>query len=195
MRDLFVMSTSIRFRGRDGLRSGVEKFLRVGISSAETRQKIGQIEDLLVTDQVKNIRHRGIVAAARVVLVFPQRLHEVVLALAGKTGNILFTRVIPVMAEVTAVLLDERPGPFHAGGIDGTGRRLGRRQLGKVSRHVAQIVVLESLHYLVHRFNDAQLFPEHEQLDREVEGRLTAERGHLGNCRLSVRTVAGEAWS
>ena len=99
------------------------------------------------------------------------------------------------MAEVAAVLLGERPGPFHARGIDGTGRRLRRRQLRKVRRHAAQIVVVESLHHLVHRFDDAQLFPEHEQLDGQVEGRLTAERGHLGNCRLSVRAVAGEAWS
>src|SRR6266850_4708137 len=114
-----------------------QSFFRHGILSTETREKIGEIADLLVADRVKHIRHRGIVAAARVVFVFAQRLHEVVLALAGKTGNILFTRVIPVMAEVTAVLIDERPGPFYAGGIDGTGRRLGRRQLGKGSRHVA----------------------------------------------------------
>ena len=163
--------------------------------SAETSQQVGQIGNLLVTDRVKNIRHRGIVAAARVVLVFPQRLHEVVLALAGKAGNILFTGIVPVVAEVAAVLLDERPGLFHAGGVDGTAGRLGRRQLRKVRRHIAQIVVPEPLHHLVHRFDDAQFFPEHQQLDGEVESRLTAERGHLGVCRLPFGAVAGEAWS
>lgn len=65
------------------------------------------------------------------------------------------------MAEVTSVLLDERLGPFHAGGISGAAGRLRRRQLGNEIRHVAQIVVPQSLHHLVHRFDDAQLFPEH----------------------------------
>lgn len=159
-----------------------------------TSQKVGEIEDLPVADQVKNIRHRGIVAAARVVLVFPQRLDEVVLALAGEAGNILFTGIIPVMAEVTSVLLDECPGPFHAGGISGVAGGPRRRQLRKVGRHIAQIVVPESSHHLVHRFDDAQPFPKHEQLDGEVESRLTAERGHFGNCRLPFLAVAGEAW-
>src|SRR5215467_5918181 len=82
--------------------------------SAETREKISEIEDLLVADRVEYIRHRGIVAAARVVLVFPQRLREVVLTLAGKAGHVLFTRIMRVMTEIAAVLLDERPGQFHA---------------------------------------------------------------------------------
>ena len=43
--------------------------------------------------------------------------------------------------------------------------------------------------------DDAQFFPEHQQLDGEVESRLTAERGHLGVCRLPFGAVAGEAWS
>src|SRR4029450_12987025 len=98
--------------------------------------------------------------------------------------------IVPVMAEVTAVLLDERPGPFHAGGICGTGDRLWRWQLRNVSRHVAQIVVPESLHHVV--LDNPQFFPEHDQLDREVEGRLPPEGGHLGNCRLSARAVTGE---
>src|SRR5713226_1396225 len=75
----------------------------------QTSQKVSQVEDLLVADQVKNIRHRGVVAAARVVLVFPQRLDEVVLALAGQAWNVLFSGIIPGMAEVAMVLLDERP--------------------------------------------------------------------------------------
>jgi hypothetical protein len=53
------------------------------IVSAQPRQEVGQIEDLLVADQVQHIRHRGVVAAARVVLVFAPRLDEIVLALAG----------------------------------------------------------------------------------------------------------------
>src|SRR5262245_54801334 len=163
--------------------------------SAETGEVIGEIEDLLVADRVEYIRHRGIVTAARVVLVFPQRPHQVILALAGQAGNILFTGIVRVMAEVEAVLLDERPRPFHAGGIGGTVGRLGRRQLRKLRRHIAQIVVSESLHHLIHRFDDPQLLSKHDELDGQVEGRLTSEGGHLGNYRLSVRAVAGETWS
>jgi len=45
----------------------------------------------------------------------------------------------------------------------------------------------------VHQLDDAQPFPEHEQLDGEEEGRLTAERRHLGRRRLPHLTVTGEA--
>src|SRR5215510_3297471 len=68
--------------------------------SADARQEVGQIEDLLVSDRVQHVRHRGIVGPARVVLVFPQGLHQVVLALAGQAGNALLAGIIAVVAEV-----------------------------------------------------------------------------------------------
>src|SRR5262245_13414405 len=160
--------------------------------SAETREKIGEIEDLLVADRVEYIRHRGIVAAARIVLVFPQRLHEVILALAGKAGHVLLTGIIPLVAEVATVLFDERPGPLHALGID-RASNFRRRQFRKVSRHAAQIVIRESLHHLIHRLDHSQLLPKHDELDGEVEGGLTPEGGDLGDYRLPARAVAGEA--
>jgi hypothetical protein len=165
---------------------------RTATFSAETREKIGEIEDLLVADQVEYIRHRGIVAAARVVLVFPQRLHEVILALAGKAGHVLLTGIIPLVAEVATVLFDEGPGPLHALGID-RASNFRRRQFCEVSRDVAQIVIRESLHHLVHRLDHSQLLPKHDELNGKVEGRLTPEGGDLGNYRLPTRAVAGEA--
>src|SRR5262249_3468729 len=102
--------------------------------SAETREKIGEIEDLLVADRVEYIRHCGIVAAARVVLVFPQRLHEVILALAGKAGHVLLTGIIPLVAEVATVLFDERPDPLHALGI-GRASNFKPRQFPNVNPH------------------------------------------------------------
>ena len=152
---------------------------------------MGQIEDLLVVDQVQNVRHRGIVGTARVVFVFPQRPHQVVLPLSGQAGNTLFTRIIPIVAEVAAVLLDEGLGPFHAGGIGGIAGRWRRWQLRNGVRQAAQIVVAEPLRHPVHDFDDAHSFPEHEQLDEEVESRLSAERGHVGDNRLPFLAVAG----
>jgi hypothetical protein len=53
------------------------------------REKIGEVTDLLVGDGVEDFRHRGVVAAPRIVLIFAQRLHEVVLTLAGEPWDIL----------------------------------------------------------------------------------------------------------
>ena len=60
------------------------------------------------------------------------------------------------------------------------------------TRNVAQIVIRESLHRLVHRFDDAQFVAEHEQLNGEVENRLPAEGWYLGNDCLAGGAVAGE---
>src|SRR5215475_16190966 len=119
----------VDFNFRIGTDFGVgRKSCCTAVFSAKTGQKVGEIKDLLVIDRVEDISHRGVVAATRVVLVFPQCFHEVVLALAGEARNILFAGIIQVMAKVTAVLLDERPRPFHAGGIGGTASRLRRWQ-------------------------------------------------------------------
>ena len=84
---------------------------------------------MLVADRVKYVRHRGVIAAARVVFVFAQRLDEVVLALAGQAWNVLITGIISLMAEVAAVLLDEGAGTVHAAGIDRSIERFRRRKL------------------------------------------------------------------
>jgi hypothetical protein len=69
------------------------------IRSWEARQKIGEIEELLVADPVEYIPHRCVVAASRIVLVRTQRLHEVVLTLASQPRHLLGTGKIRVMAE------------------------------------------------------------------------------------------------
>jgi hypothetical protein len=61
------------------------------IRSLEARQKIGEIEELLVADRVEHITHRCVVAASHIVLVRTQRFHEVVLTLASQPRHLLGT--------------------------------------------------------------------------------------------------------
>ena len=74
------------------------------------REEVSEVGNLLIADRIEHIRHRGVVAAARVVLVFAHGFDEVVFALAGEPGNVLFAGKISLMTEITSVLLDERAG-------------------------------------------------------------------------------------
>jgi hypothetical protein len=58
-----------------------------------------EIEDLLVADAVQDVRHRSVVAAAAVVLVFAQCFHEVVLALGRDARNVALAGIIAAVAE------------------------------------------------------------------------------------------------
>ena len=97
------------------------------------------------------------------------------------------------MAEVAAVLVDERADSLHSSGVDRIAGRLRRRERRKSGSHVAQVVVFESLHDLVHRFVEPEFVAKHEQLNREVKFGLASQRGNFGASRLTVGAVAGEA--
>src|SRR5215813_3068770 len=89
------------------------------IRSLEARQKIGEIEELLIAERVEHIPHRCVVAAPRIALILTQRFHEVILTLASQPRHLLGTGEIRVMAEITPVLLDERTCPFEPSRITG----------------------------------------------------------------------------
>src|SRR5262249_20601241 len=153
---------------------GTEKIALVG--SWEAGEKIGQITNLLVADRVEYLWHGGVVGAARIVLVFAQRLHEVVLTLTGQPRHILFAGKIRVMAEVAPVLLDKLAGPFESGRITGLPDRARRRQFGNGIGQAAQIVVGEPLRLRIHRLDGAELFSEHVELSHDIKRRLRPER-------------------
>src|SRR6185312_8778504 len=75
---------------------------------------IRQIENLLVGDRRDDVGHGGVVAVARVVLVAAQRLDQVILALVGDARHVVLTGESRGMAEITAVLLDQRTRARHA---------------------------------------------------------------------------------
>src|SRR5712691_3087571 len=164
-----------------------------GRGSWEAREQIGEIAELLVVERVEHIRHRRVVGAARIVLVLTQRLHQVVLTLAGQPRHLLCTGKIWVMAKIAPVLLDERPRPFEPGRIPGVLDRARRRQCGNQIGHAAQLVVGEPLRHRIHRLDGAELFSEHVELDHDVKRRLRPERGHLGLLRLAFLAMAGAA--
>src|SRR5262249_18265653 len=110
---------------------------------------------------------------------------------ADEAELVVLSEMIPLVEEVPPVLLENCHGPIHTLGID-PDRNFRRLKFGKVSRHSAQIVIRESLHHLIHRLDHSQLLPKHDELDGEVEGRLTPEGGDLGDYRLPARAVAGE---
>ena len=85
----------------------------VCIRSLEAREKIGEIEELLVADGVEYLCHGWVIAASRIVLVLTQCLHEVALTLASQLRYLLGTGKDRVMAEVTPMLLNERPPPVE----------------------------------------------------------------------------------
>jgi hypothetical protein len=58
-------------------------------SSRQMGEKVREIEDVDLGHWIHHIRHRGVIAALRIALVPAQRLHEVVLALAGQARNVL----------------------------------------------------------------------------------------------------------
>src|SRR5262245_3520149 len=157
------------------------------------REEVGEVDEILVLHGIDDLGHLGIVAASRIVLVAAQRLEQIVLALAGKPGNVLLPGIIGLMTEITVVLLAQRARSFHAGGVGGIGNRLRRRQFRNDVSALLQVGVGEPLGHLVHRFGDAQPVAEHEELHRRVEGRLRAERGCFGKLRCPFFAMAGEA--
>src|SRR5215468_12767578 len=97
-------------------------------ASLLSREEIGELDEILVLHAVDDLGHLGVVAASRIVLVAAQRLEQVVLALAGKPGNVLLPGIIGLVTEIAVVLLAQRARSFHAGGIGRIGHRLGWRQ-------------------------------------------------------------------
>src|SRR5262245_7875581 len=90
---------------------------RSSLLATEASQEIGEVEELSVADRVENVGHRGVVAAPGIVFVFPQGFHQIVLALAGEAWGVLLAGIVPSMAEIAPMLLDERSRPPNALGI------------------------------------------------------------------------------
>src|SRR6516165_2214555 len=105
------------------------------IRSWEARQKIGEIEELLVADRVEYLCHGWVIAASRIVLVLAQRFHEIVLTLASQPWHLLGTGKIWVMAEIAPVLLDQRTRPFEPNRITGFFDRVRGWQFGNDIGH------------------------------------------------------------
>lgn len=76
--------------------------------------KMGEIEDIGISQCNHDIRHRTVVAASRVALIFAHPLHEIVLALADQERNILFAGKVLVMIRIAPVLLDQSSMGAHA---------------------------------------------------------------------------------
>ncbi|KTT92314.1 hypothetical protein NS44R_14675, partial [Mammaliicoccus sciuri] len=130
---------------------------------------------------------------AAVVLVFGQRLGEVVLALIGDPGDVILAGEIGVVAAVAAVLLRQRLAARHPRGVAGVSRRHRLRQSGDEIREGAQIVVGHRLRHLVHRVEYPELLAEHEQLDQRIGRLLAAERGRVLGFRRAALAMAGKA--
>ena len=163
---------------------------------AQAGEKMGEIEDIGVGHWIHHVRHRGIVAASRIALILAQRFDEIVLALAGQARNVLFPRKILVMAEIAPVLLDQYTRPLDAGRIWRRRRRAAVAAAWRCSSAMRRTSSsLRPLVSCVHRLDDAHPFAEHVELDRDIERRLSAERRHLGDCRLPLLTMTGEAGS
>src|SRR5258708_20588472 len=79
--------------------------------SADAGEKIGEIGDLLGCHRLQRLRHGGVVAVPAVVLVFPQGLGEIILALAGNARDIFAAGEIRLVAGAAGILLRPRPGP------------------------------------------------------------------------------------
>ena len=73
-----------------------------------TGEIIGEIGDLVRRHRLQHLRHGAVVAVAAVVLVFAQRLGEIVLALVGDARNVLLAGEIGVVAGVAMILLRQR---------------------------------------------------------------------------------------
>src|SRR5262249_12788938 len=132
--------------------------LGLDLSSLQVGQIMGEIKDVGVGYWIHHISHRGVVAASCIALVLAQRLHEVVLALAGQAWNVLYPGKILLMAEVAPVLLDQWTRPFELGGIWRFGGGQRRRQLRKQLRHAAYIIIAETLGHLVHWLDNPHPF-------------------------------------
>src|SRR5450756_466662 len=107
--------------------------LRRGHALAEARDSVGEIDDLRVGHRRQHLGHGGVVAVPRIVLVFAQRLDQIVLALSGDARNVFAAGQIETMTVVAAVLRDQRAAAGDARGI----RRIARwwwwrRQLGQI---------------------------------------------------------------
>src|SRR3954447_16682977 len=155
-------------------------------------EEIGELDEILVLEVVHHFRHLGVVAPARIVLVAAQGLEQIVLALAGQPGDVFLPGIIGLVTEIAAMLLAQRARLVHARGVGIVGDRLRRRQLRDDVGRLLQLGVGEPLRHLVHGLGDAQPVAEHEQLHRDIEGRLRAERRRLGQLRGASLAVAGK---
>src|SRR5262245_17229620 len=104
--------------------SGTRFFIAIRrvVRSTEARDVIGEVQNLLVVDGCQDFGHGGIVTAANIVFVFAQRLHEVILTLAGDARNIIASRQIQTVTTVATVLRDQGGRLLHARDIPGFGR-------------------------------------------------------------------------
>src|SRR5262245_32053072 len=84
------------------------------IRSAETRDIVGEIEDLLVAYWRQDFRHGAIIAATNIVFVFAQRLYEIILALIGNARNILTPRQVQTVTTVATILRYQQSRLLHA---------------------------------------------------------------------------------
>src|SRR5713226_2815959 len=71
-------------------------------------KEISKLHEIRILHRIDDVRHPGVVAAARIVLVAAQGLEQVVLALAGEPGNVLAALKIRLVTEVAPILLGQR---------------------------------------------------------------------------------------
>ena len=86
---------------------------------------MGEIDNIAIRQWNHDVRHRSVVAASGIALVFAHRLHEIVLALAGQARNILFPGKVLVMAKIASMLLDQRARASSRAGFTGSAAGLG----------------------------------------------------------------------
>src|ERR1700692_432088 len=89
---------------------------------AESGDVIGKIGDLLLGNRTPHVGHGAVIAVAAVVLVFGQRLGEIVLALVGDARDVFLAGKIGIVAVVAEVLVRQRLAARPPRRIAGIGR-------------------------------------------------------------------------
>src|SRR5262249_38115605 len=160
---------------------------------AEVGEIVREVDQVLVAETGQLLGHGASVAQPRPALVVAHGLEEIVLALIGETRHLLAPGEVLIVADAARMAQGEPAAAREAGGI---GRLLaGRRgrQLGHAIGEGGEIAVGQPLGGGDHGRVVAAAFAEEEELGDHEERRLPSERGRLGNARLAVRAVAGEA--
>jgi hypothetical protein len=166
---------------------GVRRASALGL----TRNKIGEIGNLIGTDGLERLGHGCIIADAYTGFIFAQGLDQVILALGRNPRHALLSGKIRAMASIAVIESQKRSPALESDRVAAL-HRLRRREFPDEVRDVPEIIVAQSFRCVIHDLGGALLFAKQIELYQRIGRILSSERWHFRQFRFSVFPVTSK---